>query len=117
MQGSIRRKTILKEGRKPTVASWQRYWIQIWSSSLAYFSPKSFKGYYFQDCLYYKIIITLFYYRNQRSDFKSEPCKLVSLTGCAIMLLEEESLQSDVFQIVDYHRSMHQNSYCINYIV
>lgn len=44
MQGSVRRKTILKEGRKPTVASWQRYWIQIWASSLAYFSPKSFKG-------------------------------------------------------------------------
>lgn len=47
----------------------------------------------------------MLFFRMQRSDFRSEPCKLVSLTGCAIMLLEEESLQSDVFQIIDYHRS------------
>lgn len=44
MQGCVRRKTILKDGRKPAVSSWQRYWIQIWASSLAYFSPKTFKG-------------------------------------------------------------------------
>lgn len=44
-QGCVRRKTILKDGRKPAVASWQRYWIQIWANSLVYFPPKSFKGY------------------------------------------------------------------------
>jgi hypothetical protein len=44
MQGCVRRKTVLKEGRKPTVTSWQRYWLQIWTTSLVYFSPKSFKG-------------------------------------------------------------------------
>lgn len=44
MQGCVRRKTILKHGRKPAVASWQRYWLQIWASSLTYFLPKSFKG-------------------------------------------------------------------------
>lgn len=46
-QGCVRRKTILKDGRKPAVASWQRYWVQIWANSLVYFPPKSFKGYYF----------------------------------------------------------------------
>ncbi|GJQ78987.1 hypothetical protein Trydic_g149 [Trypoxylus dichotomus] len=81
MQGCIRRKTVLKHGRKPTVTSWQRYWIQIWASSLAYFSPKSFKG-------------------NQRSDFKSEPCKMVSLVGCQI-LLGDNTLHPDQFQIID----------------
>ncbi|KAI4469715.1 guanine nucleotide exchange factor [Holotrichia oblita] len=81
MQGCIRRKTVLKHGRKPTVASWQRYWIQIWASSLAYFSPKSFKG-------------------NQRSDFKSEPSKMISLVGCQI-LLGDNTLHSDLFQIID----------------
>lgn len=43
-QGCVRRKTVLKDGRKPTVASWQRYWLQIWANSLVYFPPKSFKG-------------------------------------------------------------------------
>lgn len=44
LQGSVRRKTLLKNGKKPAVASWQRYWLQIWSNSLLYFGPKSFKG-------------------------------------------------------------------------
>lgn len=43
-QGCVRRKTVLKDGKKPTVASWQRYWLQIWANSLVYFPPKSFKG-------------------------------------------------------------------------
>lgn len=84
MQGCVRRKTILKHGRKPAVASWQRYWLQIWASSLAYFSPKSFKG-------------------NQRCDFKREPCKMVSLVGCKIFM-GDSALHSDLFQIVDHHR-------------
>lgn len=43
-QGCVRRKTVLKDGKKPAVASWQRYWLQIWANSLVYFPPKSFKG-------------------------------------------------------------------------
>lgn len=44
IQGCIRRKTLLKAGKKPAVASWQRFWLQMWSNTLVYFSPKSFKG-------------------------------------------------------------------------
>nr|XP_036669150.1 ras-specific guanine nucleotide-releasing factor RalGPS2 isoform X1 [Drosophila suzukii] len=62
MQGCVRRKTVQKEGRKPAVASWQRYWLQIWANSLVYFPPKSFKG-------------------SERSDFKREPCKVCPLDG------------------------------------
>ncbi|XP_018566964.1 ras-specific guanine nucleotide-releasing factor RalGPS2 isoform X1 [Anoplophora glabripennis] len=84
MQGSIRRKTMLKEGKRPTVSSWQRYWLQIWSSSLVYFAPKGFKGHH-------------------RSDFKREPCKLVSLASCQVVR-EENTLQQDTFQIIDHQR-------------
>lgn len=84
MQGCVRRKTVLKDGRKPTVSSWQRYWLQIWTTSLVYFSPKSFKG-------------------QQRSDFKREPCKLMSLVGCQIVLDDKTNSQHDSFQIVDHH--------------
>ncbi|KAH8284620.1 hypothetical protein KR018_008217 [Drosophila ironensis] len=62
MQGCVRRKTVQKEGRKPAVASWQRYWLQIWANSLVYFPPKSFKG-------------------SERNDFKREPCKVCPLDG------------------------------------
>ncbi|XP_055858764.1 ras-specific guanine nucleotide-releasing factor RalGPS1 isoform X2 [Episyrphus balteatus] len=68
-QGCVRRKTVLKEGRKPAVASWQRYWLQIWASSLVYFPPKSFKG-----C--------------ERSDFKREPCKVCPLDGWCAQVLD-----------------------------
>lgn len=84
LQGCLRRKTVLKDGRKPTVTSWQRYWIKVWSYSLIYFSPKSFKG-------------------HQRSDFKREPCKIVSIAGCSFEL-GENALQPDIFQLIDHHR-------------
>lgn len=45
LQGYVRRKTVMKHGRKPAVTSWQRYWVKIWASCLAYYPPKSFKGY------------------------------------------------------------------------
>lgn len=41
-----------------------------------------------------------FVFRNQRSDFKSEPCKMVSLIGCQI-LLGDNTLHPDLFQIID----------------
>ncbi|XP_066152432.1 ras-specific guanine nucleotide-releasing factor RalGPS2 isoform X2 [Euwallacea fornicatus] len=84
MQGCVRRKTVLKEGRKPTVSSWQRYWLQIWANSSVYFSPKSFKG-------------------HQRSDFKREPCKIVSLTDCQVFYCDA-TLHQDTFQLIDHSR-------------
>ncbi|XP_065161426.1 ras-specific guanine nucleotide-releasing factor RalGPS1 isoform X2 [Atheta coriaria] len=84
LQGYVRRKTVMKHGRKPAVTSWQRYWVKIWASCLAYYPPKSFKG-------------------SQRCDFKSEPTKMVSLVG-AHVLLGDNSPHTDVFQLIDQQR-------------
>ncbi|XP_063696062.1 ras-specific guanine nucleotide-releasing factor RalGPS2-like [Culicoides brevitarsis] len=80
-QGYVRRKTILKEGKKPTVSSWQRFWIQIWANSLIYFPPKSLKG-----C--------------ERSDFKREPSKIRSLEGWRATSVENTQ-QGNTFQLIN----------------
>ncbi|XP_067632045.1 ras-specific guanine nucleotide-releasing factor RalGPS1 isoform X2 [Eurosta solidaginis] len=84
IQGCVRRKTVQKEGRKPAVASWQRYWLQIWANSLVYFPPKSFKG-------------------SERSDFKREPCKVCPLDGWCAQIVDNTKHKNS-FEL--YHRTL-----------
>lgn len=44
MQGFVQRRTLVKNGKRNVMTTWQRYWLEIWASTLAYFAPKSFKG-------------------------------------------------------------------------
>ncbi|XP_046733730.1 ras-specific guanine nucleotide-releasing factor RalGPS2 isoform X2 [Diprion similis] len=81
LQGSLRRKVILRDGRKPAVTTWQKYWVQVWASSIVYFSPKCFKG-------------------SDRSDFKREPYKMVSILGWIVEPLDS-SLHTDAFILTD----------------
>lgn len=83
MQGCVRRKTVQKEGRKPAVASWQRYWLQIWANNLVYFPPKSFKG-------------------SERGDFKREPCKVCPLDGWYAHV-SDNTKHKNTFEL--YHRT------------
>ncbi|KAI5641330.1 rasGEF domain-containing protein [Phthorimaea operculella] len=81
-EGFVRRKTILKEGRKISLSSWQRYWLQLVANVLVFYSSKSFKG-------------------SNRSDFRSERCKMVPLEGWLACRVDGDS--ADAFQLVNHH--------------
>ncbi|XP_016116822.1 ras-specific guanine nucleotide-releasing factor RalGPS2-like, partial [Sinocyclocheilus grahami] len=44
VQGVLRRKTVLKEGKKPTVAAWTKYWVALCGTQLYYYTAKSLKA-------------------------------------------------------------------------
>jgi hypothetical protein len=81
-QGCVKRKTLIKDGRRPTISAWQRYWLQLWGSSLVFFSARSLtKGL-------------------ERRDFRSEPAKYQSVVGCLVMV--SDSTQDNLsFQLTD----------------
>ncbi|KFM74762.1 hypothetical protein X975_23947, partial [Stegodyphus mimosarum] len=80
-QGYVRRKTVLKEGKKPAMSPWMRYWLVLKGSTLIYFPPKTLRG-------------------TEKSDFKSSPSKSIDITGC-IVVYSDSSNQSDAFQLTD----------------
>ena len=44
IQGCVRKKAVLKDGRRPAVSAWQRYWIQLSGSNLLFYQPKHLRG-------------------------------------------------------------------------
>jgi len=86
-QGYIQRKTLIKDGRRPIVASWQRYWLELWDTSLVYYLPKPLS-----KC-------------RERRDFRSEPCKLRSTMGWIVMVPQPNNqlhaTDQESFQLAD----------------
>ena len=39
--GIVKRKTVLKKGRKPRVSHWKKYWVQIWGTNMLYYPSKN----------------------------------------------------------------------------
>ena len=44
IQGCVRKKAVLKDGRRPAVSAWQRYWIQLSGSNLLFYQSKHLRG-------------------------------------------------------------------------
>ncbi|XP_052525298.1 ras-specific guanine nucleotide-releasing factor RalGPS1 isoform X5 [Tympanuchus pallidicinctus] len=79
MEGPLRRKTLLKEGKRPTLSSWTRYWIMLSGSNLLYFGAKSLRG-------------------NERKHYKSTPSKKISIVGWMVALPDDPE-HPDIFQL------------------
>uniref|UniRef100_A0A8C6LS75 Ral GEF with PH domain and SH3 binding motif 2 n=1 Tax=Nothobranchius furzeri TaxID=105023 RepID=A0A8C6LS75_NOTFU len=88
VQGVLRRKTVLKEGKKPTVASWTKYWAALCGTQLYYYAAKSLKA-------------------TERKHFKSASNKSVCVVGLMAMMADDPE-HPDVFLLTD---SEHGNTY------
>ncbi|KAK3516512.1 hypothetical protein QTP70_019901, partial [Hemibagrus guttatus] len=81
IQGVLRRKTILKEGKKPTVAAWTKYWVALCGTQLYYYTAKSLKA-------------------TERKHFKSTSSKCVPVVGLMTMMADDPE-HPDVFLLTD----------------
>lgn len=88
IQGVLRRKTLLKEGKKPTVASWTKYWAVLCGTQLIYYAAKSLKA-------------------TERKHFKSTSTKNVSVLGWMVVMADDPQ-HPDIFLLTDSEKG---NSY------
>ncbi|XP_059404831.1 ras-specific guanine nucleotide-releasing factor RalGPS1-like isoform X2 [Carassius carassius] len=79
MQGPLKRKTLLKEGRKPKLSSWTRYWITLSGSTLLFYESKALRA-------------------TERKHYKSSACKKVCVVGWMVVLPDDPA-QPNIFQL------------------
>uniref|UniRef100_A0A8C4F2W2 Ras-specific guanine nucleotide-releasing factor RalGPS1 n=1 Tax=Dicentrarchus labrax TaxID=13489 RepID=A0A8C4F2W2_DICLA len=81
IEGPLRRKTLLKEGRKPRLSSWTRFWITLSGSTLTFYGAKALRA-------------------SERKHYKSNHCKKVCVTGWMVVLPDDPA-RPNIFQLND----------------
>uniref|UniRef100_A0A3Q1AVI0 Ras-GEF domain-containing protein n=1 Tax=Amphiprion ocellaris TaxID=80972 RepID=A0A3Q1AVI0_AMPOC len=81
IEGPLRRKTMLKEGRKPKLSSWTRFWITLSGSTLTFYGAKALRA-------------------SERKHYKSRPCKKVCVTGWMVVLPDDPA-RPNIFHLND----------------
>uniref|UniRef100_A0A3B5AGM3 Ral GEF with PH domain and SH3 binding motif 1 n=1 Tax=Stegastes partitus TaxID=144197 RepID=A0A3B5AGM3_9TELE len=81
IEGPLRRKTMLKEGRKPKLSSWTRFWITLSGSTLTFYGAKALRA-------------------SERKHYKSSPCKKVCVTGWMVVLPDDPA-RPNIFHLND----------------
>uniref|UniRef100_A0A8C3AYQ1 Ral GEF with PH domain and SH3 binding motif 1 n=1 Tax=Cyclopterus lumpus TaxID=8103 RepID=A0A8C3AYQ1_CYCLU len=81
VEGPLRRKTLLKEGRKPKLSSWTRFWIALSGSTLTFYGAKALRA-------------------SERKHYKTSPCKKVCVTGCMVVLPDDPA-RPNIFHLND----------------
>ncbi|XP_048005166.1 ras-specific guanine nucleotide-releasing factor RalGPS2 isoform X1 [Leguminivora glycinivorella] len=89
-EGFVRRKIVLRDGKKVSLASWQRYWLLLHGQQLDFFAAKSFKG-----CLSGS---------TGRSDFREERYKSLPLESWTATRGESP----DSFQLIHQHGTLYK---------
>lgn len=83
IEGFVKRKKCLKEGKKMTVSSWQKFWAGLVGSWLHLFLPRHRT-----------------FTRRDRAAFKEKPEKKVNISDFSVVLLEDPR-HPDTFQLTD----------------
>lgn len=87
-QGPVRRKTLLKDGKRPAMGSgWSRYWLGLWGTNLFYFAPRPLPN---RD-------------PSSRVAFKRKPAKMLSISGWMVVM-GEDPFNPDSFQLQEPSR-------------
>ncbi|TNN34504.1 Ras-specific guanine nucleotide-releasing factor RalGPS1 [Liparis tanakae] len=81
VEGPLRRKTLLKEGRKPKLSSWTRFWISLSGSTLTFYGAKALRA-------------------SERKHYKTGACKSVCVTGCMVVLPDDPA-RPNIFHLND----------------
>uniref|UniRef100_UPI00358DDC56 ras-specific guanine nucleotide-releasing factor RalGPS1-like n=1 Tax=Myxine glutinosa TaxID=7769 RepID=UPI00358DDC56 len=88
IEGQLKRRTLLKEGKRPTVSSWARFWVVLCGACLYYYPAKALRA-------------------SERKHFKSRPSKKTCVAGYMVLKLGEPDT-AGAFQLMD---SEHGNVY------
>ena len=67
-QGLIKRRSLIKEGNRPIITIWRKYWMQLWGDALVLYASK------------------LFSQGESRENFRNDPCKYVTIAGWHILV-------------------------------